>query len=43
MHVVSPGINSGGAYHDTVVKQNGAWLFQHRRIDRFLAAEKYEY
>jgi len=38
-----PGINSGGAYHDTVVKRNGTWFFRHRRIDRFLAAEKYEY
>lgn len=32
-----PGISSGGAYFDQVVKQDGRWLFKHRRIDRFIA------
>lgn len=31
-----PGISSGGAYFDQVVKQGGRWLFKHRRIDRFI-------
>jgi uncharacterized protein (TIGR02246 family) len=32
-----PGISSGGAYFDHVVKQNGKWLFKFRRIDRYIA------
>jgi SnoaL-like domain len=32
-----PQIGSGGAYADRMVKQGGAWLFRHRRIDRFIA------
>lgn len=32
-----PKIGSGGAYHDEMVKQNGQWLFRHRKIDRFIA------
>jgi uncharacterized protein (TIGR02246 family) len=32
-----PAIGSGGAYFDQVVKIDGRWLFQHRRIDRFVA------
>lgn len=32
-----PGISSGGAYFDHVVKQDGRWLFRHRRIDRYVA------
>jgi uncharacterized protein (TIGR02246 family) len=32
-----PGISSGGAYVDHVVKQNGRWLFKFRRIDRYIA------
>lgn len=32
-----PRISSGGAYHDKLVKRDGRWLFQHRRIDRFVA------
>ncbi len=31
-----PGISSGGAYYDHVVKQGGRWLFRHRRIDRYI-------
>ncbi|HVZ09395.1 nuclear transport factor 2 family protein [Rhodopila sp.] len=31
-----PVIGSGGAYHDTVVRQDGRWLFRHRRIDRYV-------
>lgn len=33
-----PAISSAGAYHDHVVKQDGGWLFRHRRIDRYVAA-----
>ena len=32
----SPAISSGGAYFDEIVRQGGRWLFQHRRIDRFI-------
>ena len=32
-----PKIGSAGAYQDTLVKQNGRWLFQYRKIDRFIA------
>lgn len=32
-----PKLSSGGAYQDQVVKQNGAWLFQYRKIDRYIA------
>jgi hypothetical protein len=32
-----PKIGSGGAYADRMVKQNGAWLFRYRKIDRFIA------
>ncbi|WP_428485194.1 nuclear transport factor 2 family protein [Rhodopila sp.] len=32
-----PAIGSGGAYDDRLVKRDGQWLFQHRRIDRFIA------
>lgn len=31
-----PAISSGGAYEDRVVKVGERWLFQHRRIDRYL-------
>lgn len=31
-----PAIGSGGTYFDHVVKQDGQWLFRHRRIDRFI-------
>jgi hypothetical protein len=34
-----PTIGSGGAYGDRLVKQGGHWLFQHRTIDRFIAAD----
>ncbi|HTV45611.1 MAG TPA: nuclear transport factor 2 family protein [Stellaceae bacterium] len=33
-----PQIGSGGAYADRVVRQDGRWLFQYRKIDRFIAA-----
>ena len=33
-----PKIGSGGAYIDQMVKENGRWLFRHRKIDRFIAA-----
>ena len=31
-----PKIGSGGAYADRLVKQDGRWLFQNRKIDRFI-------
>ena len=31
-----PMIGSGGAYHDRLVKRDGRWFFQHRRIDRYI-------
>jgi 3-phenylpropionate/cinnamic acid dioxygenase small subunit len=31
-----PKIGSGGGYADRMVKQNGAWLFRYRKIDRFI-------
>jgi 3-phenylpropionate/cinnamic acid dioxygenase small subunit len=31
-----PMISSGGGYFDRLVKQGGQWLFQHRRIDRYV-------
>jgi len=32
-----PKIGSGGGYADRMVKQDGRWLFQYRKIDRFIA------
>jgi 3-phenylpropionate/cinnamic acid dioxygenase small subunit len=32
-----PKIGSGGGYADQMVKQDGAWRFRHRKIDRFIA------
>jgi hypothetical protein len=32
-----PKIGSGGGYADQMVKQGGKWLFQVRKIDRFIA------
>ena len=32
-----PKIGSGGAYADRIVQQNGRWLFDYRKIDRFIA------
>ena len=32
-----PKIGSAGAYRDQVVKQNDAWLFRYRKIDRYIA------
>ena len=31
-----PRIGSGGAYADRLAKQDGRWLFQYRKIDRFI-------
>jgi len=33
-----PRIGSGGAYYDEMVKEDGRWLFQHRKIDRFIVS-----
>ena len=32
-----PKIGSGGGYADRMMKQDGAWRFRHRKIDRFIA------
>jgi ketosteroid isomerase-like protein len=32
-----PKIGSGGGYADRMVKQDGAWRFRYRKIDRFIA------
>ncbi len=32
-----PKIGSGGAYRDELVNERGQWLFQYRKIDRFIA------
>src|SRR5579872_242037 len=34
-----PQIGSDGGYADEMVKQDGAWLFRYRKIDRFIKAE----
>jgi 3-phenylpropionate/cinnamic acid dioxygenase small subunit len=34
-----PKIGSGGAYYDEIVERDGRWLFYHRKIDRFIAAQ----
>ncbi len=36
-----PKIGSAGGYIDKMVKQNGQWLFVHRKIDRFIAEGKF--
>jgi len=33
-----PQIGSGGAYADEMAKENGAWRFRYRKIDRFIAS-----
>ncbi len=35
-----PAISSGGAYADRLIKREGRWFFQHRAIDRYIAAGK---
>lgn len=32
-----PRVGAGGLYADEMVKQDGAWLFKYRKIDRFIA------
>lgn len=32
-----PKIGSGGGYEDAMVREGGRWLFQYRKIDRFIA------
>ena len=32
-----PGVGSGGAYIDEMVRADGRWLFRYRKIDRFIA------
>jgi hypothetical protein len=32
-----PIISSGGAYADEMVKRDGRWLFQYRKIERYIA------
>ena len=32
-----PKIGSGGAYIDDIVERDGRWLFDYRKIDRFIA------
>ena len=36
-----PKIGSAGGYIDKMAKVNGAWLFVHRKIDRFIADGKF--
>ena len=36
-----PKIGSAGAYFDKMVKVDGKWFIQHRRIDRFIAEGKF--
>ena len=33
-----PKVGSGGGYLDEIVQRDGRWLFQYRKIDRFIAA-----
>jgi uncharacterized protein (TIGR02246 family) len=33
-----PVVSSAGGYADRMVKRDGAWLFEYREIDRFIAA-----
>jgi len=35
-----PAIGSGGSYSDRLTKLDGRWLFKHRTIDRYIAAEQ---
>ena len=32
-----PGIGSGGGYEDEMIKRDGRWFFQYRKINRFIA------
>jgi uncharacterized protein (TIGR02246 family) len=36
-----PKVSSAGGYADDMVKQDGRWLFQCRKIDRFIAEGKF--
>ena len=31
-----PHLSSAGGYEDQMVRQNGGWMFQYRKIDRFI-------
>ncbi len=35
-----PIVGSGGSYTDEMVKQGGAWLFRHRKIDRYVRGDE---
>ena len=37
-HADGPRLSSGGEYRDRLVKRDGRWLFEYRKIDRFVAA-----
>ena len=36
-----PKVSSAGGYIDDMVKRDGRWLFQYRKIDRFIAEGKF--
>lgn len=36
-----PKVSSAGGYADDMVKRDGRWLFQYRKIDRFVAEGKF--
>jgi uncharacterized protein (TIGR02246 family) len=36
-----PKVSSAGGYADEMVKHDGRWLFQYRKIDRFIAEGKF--
>lgn len=40
-NAAGPRIGSAGGYADDMVKQGGRWLFQYRKIDRFIAEGKF--
>jgi uncharacterized protein (TIGR02246 family) len=40
-HASGPRISAAGGYDDDMVKQNGTWLFQYRKIDRCIAEGKF--
>jgi 3-phenylpropionate/cinnamic acid dioxygenase small subunit len=36
-----PKIGSGGGYADEMAKEGGSWRFRYRKIDRFIAPERF--